>query len=108
MRIYYTILYYENTILFLYHSNLEYLAIDLYKGLNHHSPVFMEEAFPLNYNLVYSTQNRRTFSSRRFRTVKYGTDSLAFLDPKIWERVSNDIKNLDSLAAFRSAKMEPN
>ena len=32
-----------------------------------------------------------------------GTDSLAYLAPKIWELVPNEMKNLESLTAFKTA-----
>ena len=31
------------------------------------------------------------------------TDSLAYLVPKIWELVPNEVKNLESLTAFKTA-----
>ena len=43
------------------------------------------------------------FFSGRVGTVKYGSESLAFLVPKLWELVPNDIKSLDFLTAFKSA-----
>lgn len=61
-------------------------------------PILKKDVFPLNQNSVYNTWNSKTFFSRRVRTVKYGTESLAFLASNIWELVPYDIKNLDSLA----------
>ena len=91
-----------------HHSNSQSLAIELYKILNDFSPIIMKDVFLLNLNSVYNTRNRRTFSSRRVRTIKYGTGSIAFLTLKIWELIPNNFKNLDSLAAFKSAAKRGN
>ena len=63
----------------------------------------MKDVFPLNDDSGYSTRNKRTFKSRRVKTVRYGTDSLAYLAPKIWELVPNEMKNLESLTTFKTA-----
>ena len=63
----------------------------------------MKYLFPLNDDSGYSTRNKRTFKSRHVKTVRYGTDSLVYLAPKIWELVPNEMKNLESLTAFKTA-----
>ena len=72
--------------------NLHFLATELYKVLNGLSPDLMKDVFPLNDDSGYSTRNKRTFKSRNVKTVRYGTDSLAYLAPKIWELVLNEMK----------------
>ena len=63
----------------------------------------MKDVFPLNDDSGYSTRNKRTSKSRHVKTVRYDTDSLAYLGPKIWELVPNEMKNLESLTAFKTA-----
>ena len=63
----------------------------------------MKEVFPLNDDSGYNLRNKRTFKSRRVKSMRYGTDSLAYLAPKIWELVPNEIKAVESLASFKSA-----
>ena len=63
----------------------------------------MKDIFPLNEDSGHSTRNKRTFKSRLVKTVRYGTDSLAYVAPKIWEPVPNEMKNLESLTAFKTA-----
>ena len=63
----------------------------------------MEDVFPLNDDSGYSTRHKRTFKCRHVKTVSCGTDSLAYLAPKIWELVPNEMKNLVSLTAFKTA-----
>ena len=43
----------------------------------------MKDVFPLNDDSGHSTRNKKTFKSRYFKAVRYGTDSLAYLAPKI-------------------------
>ena len=83
-------------------TNLQFLAIELYKVVNGISPDLMTEVFPFN-DSGYNLRNKRTFKSRRVKSMRYGTDSLAYLAPKIWELVPNEIKAVESLASFKSA-----
>ena len=81
----------------MHQRNLQFLATELYKVLNGLSPDLMKDVFPLNDDSAYSTRNKRIFKSKNVKTVRYGTDSLAYLAPKIWELVPNEMKNLESL-----------
>ena len=83
----------DNTVS-VHQRNLQFLATELYKVLNGLSPDLMKDVFPLNDDSGYSTRNKRTFKSRHVKTVRYSTDSLAYLAPKIWELVPNEMKNL--------------
>ena len=92
----------DNTVS-VHQHNLQFLATELCKILNGLSPDLMKDVFPLNDDSGYSTRNKRTFKSRHVKTVRYGTDSLAYLAPKIWELVPNEMKNLESLTTFKTA-----
>ena len=92
----------DNTVS-VHQRNLQFLAIELYKVINGISPDLMKEVFPLNDDSGYNLRNKRTFKSRRVKSMRYGTDSLAYLAPKIWELVPNETKAVESLASFKSA-----
>ena len=92
----------DNTVS-VHQRNLQFLAIESYKVANGISPDLMKEVFPLNDDSGYNLRNKRTFKSRRVKSMRYGTDSLAYLAPKIWELVPNEIKAVESLASFKSA-----
>ena len=81
----------------MHQRKLQFLATELYKVLNGLSPDLMKDVFPLNDDSGYSTRNKRTFKSRNVKTVRYGTDSLAYLAPKIWKLVPNKMKNFQHL-----------
>ena len=67
----------DNTVS-VHQRNFQFLATELYKVLNVLSPDLMKDVFPLNDDSGYSTHNKRTFKSRHVKTVRYGTDSLAY------------------------------
>ena len=87
----------------MHQRNLQFFATELYKVLNGLFPDLMKDVLPLNDDSGYSTHKKRTFKSINAKTVRYGTDSLAYLAPKIWELVQNEMKNLESLTAFKTA-----
>ena len=80
----------DNTVS-VHQRNLRFLATELYEVLNGLSPDLMKDVFPFNDDSGYSTGNKRTFKSKHVKTVRYSTDSLAYLAPKIWELVPNEM-----------------
>ena len=66
----------------------------------------MNEVFPRNYGLNYDLRRHPEFASRAINSVHYGSESLSFLGPKIWEMLPPDIKNSRSLDAFKSGIKE--
>ena len=87
----------------MHQHNLQFLATELYKVLNGLFPDLMKDVFPLNDDSGYSTRSKRTFKSKHVKTVRYGTNYLAYLAPKTWELVPDKMKNLESLTAFKTA-----
>ena len=76
--------------------NLQVLATEIFKVKHNLASPVMNEVFGLSesrYNLRKST----VFQSRRIRTQNYGLSSLAYLAPKIWQLVPEEIKNSVSL-----------
>ena len=85
----------------IHHRNLQLLATEMYKVVHDLSPAIVTEIFPKNcqnYNLRY----KETFRARKINTVYSGSETISVLGPKIWELVPIDIKNSNSLAAFKS------
>ena len=60
----------------------------------------MSTIFPIKENIKYCSKNR--FVTRNIRTVKYGTETIAHLGPKIWDLVPDDIKCEKSVKAFKA------
>ena len=86
--------------------NIQALAIELYKVANGISTEIMGPVFPLRESIRYPTMN--IFQTRNVRTTAYGTSSLAYLGPKIWNILPVVLKNLTSLKAFKQKIKEWN
>ena len=82
----------------IHERNIQTLGIELYKVAIGLSPVIMSQVFPLKENIRYPSENK--FKTRNVISVRYGTDTLAHLGPKIWSIIPNDIKEEQSLKLF--------
>ena len=83
----------------IHEKNLQYLAIEMYKVISGIAPPIMTKIFQLKTSDKYCSKNK--FITRNVRTVKYGTESLQHLGPKIWEQVPNDTKVSKTLNEFK-------
>ena len=90
----------DNTVS-VHQRNLQFLAIELYKVINGISPDLMKEV--VFWLILVITCAIREHLNLGVLNLRYGTDSLAYLAPKIWELVPNEIKAVESLASFKSA-----
>ena len=66
----------------------------------------MKNVFHFNTNIPYNLRSRSELYSRNPKTVKYGTETISYLAPKIWSLVPNAIKSSKSLDAFKSEKRQ--
>ena len=85
----------------IHHRNLRVLAIEMFKVKNGLSPEIMREVFPMNRDFPYNLRQVNDFSIRSVNSVHYGTESLQFLGPKIWNLVPPEFRNLESLPEFK-------
>ena len=81
----------------IHERNIQSLAIELYKVWHGLSPEIMNLVFPVNEGKRYPGQN--VFVSRNVKKVNQGTETLAYLGPKIWLLVPSSWKTL-SLSLF--------
>ena len=89
--------------LLLYHErNIQTLAIEIFKFLHGLSPKIMEDVFKLKDTISYELRVCNQLYSRNPRTVRYGTESISYLAPKIWSVVPKEIKQIDSLSLFKT------
>ena len=80
--------------------NLQKLAIEIYKVKNNLSPCFMHSIFPEIDN-TYNLRNNPTFRTEIIRTTYYGSETLMYRGPKVWELVPQKIKEAGNLAEFK-------
>ena len=73
----------------------------MYKVMQEISPPLLNEVFvprQFNYELrVYNFLERR-----RVNSVRYGTESISSLAPKMWEILPKEIKDSDTLQIFKA------
>ena len=79
--------------------NLQALAVEIYKVVNDISPEIMKQVFTIKESVRYPSEN--IFKTRNIHTTKYGTNSLAYLGPKIWGLVPKNLKDIKSLDVFK-------
>ena len=85
----------------IHHRNIRALAIEIYKVIQGISPPLLNEAFvPRQCN--YDLRGNNFLERRRVKSVRYGTESISFLAPKIWETLPNEIKDSDTLQIFKA------
>ena len=91
----------------IHHSNIETLAIEIFKFLNGLSPHFMNDVFQVKSPAPYYLKHKNELCSK---TVAYGTESVSFMAPKIWPIVPQELKNSQSLYFFKKGirKWKPN
>ena len=50
----------------------------------------------------YNLRNSNLLQQTNVKTVKYGTETLYWLGPKIWQLLPTDYKNCESLQMFKT------
>ena len=83
----------------IHERNLQELAIEIFKDLNGLSPKFMEEVFSVKRNIKYCS--KFIFNSRNIRTVHYGTETISYIGPKLWQMIPSDIRDSKTLQEFK-------
>ena len=84
----------------IHHRNLQVLATEMFKIHNGLSPDILNELF-VPKRTSYNLRRNDTFERRQVHSVYNGTESLSFLGPKIWDLVPTEIKESESLEAFK-------
>ena len=86
----------------IHQRNIQSLANELYKFFHGLSPSIMKIVFHFNTNIPYNLWSRSKLYSRSPKTVKYRTETMSYLAPKIWSLVPNAKKISKSLDVFKS------
>ena len=77
------------------------LMIELYKIKNNLTPSLLHEIFKLKQTSCYNLRTVSEFEIPQVRTTNFGTESLSYLGPKLWETVPSSIRDLESLVSFK-------
>ena len=84
----------------IHHRNLQALAIEMFKTHRGLSPDILREIFVSKISL-YTLRRNNIFERRQVHSVYHGSESLSFLGPKIRNLVPLELKQLESLEAFK-------
>ena len=86
----------------IHERNIRSLAIETYKFLNGLSPSFLNNVFHKNISNSYDLRNHKGLYSRNPKTVRYGTETVSYMAPKMWSKVPETIKISSSLESFKT------
>ena len=94
----------------IHHSNIQTLAIEIFKFLDGLSPQIMNDVFQVKSPALYYLRDKNELYSRNPKTVADRTGSVSFMAPKIWSIVPQELKNSQSLDSFKKGirKWKPN
>ena len=84
----------------MHHRNVEKLAIEMYKVENESWPKIMLDLFK-EVTHPYNLKNSLICGSYKIKTVRYDTETITYLGPKIWSIVPDEIRESASLETFR-------
>ena len=87
----------KDTSVTIHHRNIRALAIEIYKLIQGISPPLLNEVY-VPRQCSYELRGVR----RTDKSVRYGTESISSLAPKIWEILPNEIKDSDTLQIFKA------
>ena len=85
----------------IHQKNLQRLAIEMFKVKNKISPLPVQEIFQEHVS-SYDLREKRCWEISKARTVLYGTETIRFRGPKVWQMLPTNIKVSDTLQEFKS------
>ena len=84
----------------IHHRNIKILAIQTYKFLQGLSAPLINEIF-VERNKNYSLRGNNVLTRLIVNSARYGTETVFFLAPKIWDILAKDIKDSESVDIFK-------
>ena len=85
----------------IHERTIQSLAIEIYKFLNGLFSSFLNNVFHKNISDSYDLRNHKELFSRNPKTVRYGTETISYMTPKIWSKVPKTIKMSSSLQLLK-------
>ena len=84
-----------------HNRNLQVLATEMYKIMNDLSPLIITELFKQRNEQHCDFRKNSQFTIPPIKTVYHGSESISFLEPKIWNILPDRLKNFNSIEAFK-------
>ena len=84
----------------IHHRNLQNIAIEVYQALHNLSSVLMSDLFS-SKNTTYNLRGGGKLKMSDIKTRNYGSETISYLAPKVWDLVPDEIKSISSLDVFK-------
>ena len=84
----------------IHQKNIESLAIEIYKFQVGLTPPIMSDLFVTREN-NYNLTNFQELESSLRRTVKFGTETISYRGPQIWNLIPERLRTLETLNKFK-------
>ena len=84
-----------------HYCNIQTLCIELYKVFSGQSQTIFSDLFKRK-NIYYNLHSQPDFAIPQVKYVYKGSNSLRYFGPIIWNSITKEIKNCDTLASFVS------
>ena len=95
----------ENNLKTIHQKNLEFLAIELYKFQNALSTPIMNDIF-FSIQNIYNLRKFQERSTSTKNTVNFGTETICYRGPQLWNLISDNIKSEPTLELFKDTRRE--
>ena len=92
----------------IHHRNLQFLATEMFKVDKCLAPIFMNDILSRNKNSFAENVSSNTRLNSSYynycnpKKVNYGLETLRSFGPKLWNMIPKDLKDISSLAIFKS------
>ena len=86
----------------IHEQNLHFLMTKIFKTINSENPHLTKEIF-VREDSVYNLRSMFRLKGPRILTTKNGLETLSFRGSQIWNSLPNNLKDLNSVAAFKPA-----
>ena len=75
----------------------------MYKVQNNCLPEIINKVCPINEPIYeYHLRNTSHFAVRRIKTVRYGSEPLSYLGPRLWNILSDKYQKIQSAKDFKA------
>ena len=82
-------------------QNIRALMIEMFKVKLGEAPELLNDIFEFTKESNYSFRTKREFQSRTIRSENFGSKSLMFLGPKLWNDLPEFIKDSKNILDFK-------
>ena len=87
----------------IHHKNVQFLLIEMFKIKNNIAPKILTEIFKLKPECRYNLRTANQFQVPKVKTTNFGSQSLSYLGPKLWNELPSRLQDIESLISFKKA-----